>query len=181
MQEMLFLKTVEYFLENPYKEVYLRELAKKLKMSPFAIKKYTSLLLKEELIIEERKANLRYFRANISNLFYKQLKIARNIQKVLKSKLIEFIQNNVLAVSSITLFGSIAKGEDDDKSDLDILIIGKGKYSSFNEYEKKLQRTINEHIISWNKWKRNYDNNRAFYHDIIAYGIPIYGELPLVK
>ena len=181
MQEMLLLKTTQYFLEHPYHEAYLRELAKILKISPFAIKKYASLLLKEGLIMEERKGNLRYFKANISNEFYKQLKISFNIQKILKSKLIAFIQKSISAVSSVVLFGSLAKGTDDEKSDIDILIIGKEKDIDFKGIEKNLGRTINEHIMMWGEWKRNYECNQAFYYDIIAYGIPLYGELPIIK
>ena len=181
MPEMLFFRTVQYFLENPYKEAYLRELAKKLKISPFAVKKYASFLLKEGLIIEERKGNLRYFKANLASVFYKQIKISFNIQKILKSKLPDFIQKNIPAVSSIVLFGSIAKGTDDEKSDIDLLIIGKDKNISIDYFEDKLNKSINLHIMLWNEWKRNYKENKAFYYDIIAYGIPLYGELPIIK
>ena len=181
MQEMLFLKTLQFFLENPYREVYLRELAKKLKISPFAIKKYASILIKEELILEERRAHLRYFTANTSNKFYKQLKISLNIQNILKSKLIEYIQKSIPAISSVVLFGSLAKGENDEKSDIDILIIGKDKHMDIRQFEKELSRSINSHTMLWNQWKENYKENKAFYYDIIAYGIPLYGELPLIK
>jgi len=181
MEERLFIKTAKYFLENPYEETYLRELAKKLKISPFATKKYASILLKENLINEERKGNLRYFKANTNNLFYKHLKISLNIKKIIDSEIIGFIQNNIVATSSIILFGSVAKGEDNEKSDIDILIIGKDKHLNLSDFEKKLGRTINTHIMMWNGWKKNYELNRAFYYDIIAYGIPLYGGLPLVK
>ena len=76
MQELIFLRVARFFLENPYEEVYLRQLAKKLGLSAFAIKKYADLLIKENLIKEERKANLRYFKSNINNLFFKYIKIA---------------------------------------------------------------------------------------------------------
>ncbi len=181
MQEMLFLKMIQYFLENPYKEVYLRELAKKLKISPFAVKKYSSLLLKESFIEEERKGNLRYFRANAQNKFYKQLKKAFSVKKIMQSGLPRFIEKNIPAVSSIILFGSLAKGEDDENSDIDLLIIGKDKHIDFSEYEKKLGKTINTHIMLWSEWKKNYEKNRAFYYDIITHGIPLKGDLPLVK
>lgn len=181
MKEMLIAKTMKYFLENPYKEVYLRELSKILKISPFAIKKYASILIKENIILEERKANLRYFKANISNIFYRQLKISFNIQKILKSNIIEYIQKSVPAVSSIVLFGSLAKGTDDEKSDIDLLIIGKEKDIDFKGIKKNLGRAINEHIMMWSEWKKNYENNKAFYYEIISYGIPLYGELPIIK
>ena len=113
MKDLLLIKVLNFFLENPYQEAYLRELAKKLKLSPFAIKKYVDILIKEELVKDEKKANLRFFKANMNDLFFRHLKIAFSINIILKSKLIEFLREEITNVSSIVLFGSIAKGEDD--------------------------------------------------------------------
>lgn len=181
MQELKLLETLKFFLENPYDEVYLRQLAKKLSLSVFAIKKYADLLVKENLILEERKANLRYFKANIGNLFFKHLKIAFNIGLLMKSGLIHFINENLANVSSIVLFGSMAKGEDDKQSDIDILIIGKEKSLNLNKFEEKIGKEITLHIFSWSEWNKQEEENRAFYLEVILYGIPLYGELPLAK
>ena len=181
MQELIFLKVVKFFLDNPFEEVYLRQLAKKLKLSSFAIKKYADLLIKENFIKEERKANLRYFRANIDNLFFKQLKIAFNIKLILNSGLLDFLKQNLANVSSIVLFGSMAKGEDDKNSDVDILIIGKEKHLDLNEFEEKIDKEITLHIFSWSEWNKQAVENKAFYSDVISHGIPLYGELPLLK
>ena len=181
MDNIIPIKILNFFIEHPYQEVYLRELAKKLRLSPFAIKKYLDLLLKENLIIEERKANLRYFKADISSLFFKHLKIAFNMKKIVNSGLISHLLSNLPNITSIILFGSTARGEDDIKSDLDILIIGKNKSISLNKFEEKIAKEINIHIFSWSEWNKEADNNKAFYFDIIANGIPLYGEIPLVK
>ena len=181
MENLIHIKILKFFLDNPYYEVYLRELAKKLKLSPFAAKKYLDLLLKENLITEERKANLRYFKANISNLFFRYMKISFSINILLKSGIIKFLKDNVENVSSIVLFGSMAKGEDDKNSDIDIVVIGKEKSIDLREFEAKFGKEINLHVFSWSKWNKEADHNRAFYFDIIAYGIPLYGELPIVK
>ncbi|MBS3143853.1 nucleotidyltransferase domain-containing protein [Candidatus Woesearchaeota archaeon] len=181
MHELMLLKVVKFFLENPYEEVYLRQLAKKLKLSPFAIKKYSDLLIKENLIKEEKKANLRYFKANTNNLFFKQLKISNNISIILKLGLIEFLKENVSNVSSIVLFGSMAKGEDDKDSDVDLLIIGKEKHLNLIKIEEKIKKRITPHIISWSEWNKKATEDIAFYHEVVNYGINLYGELPLVK
>ena len=181
MQELKFIKFVEFFLVNPYKEVYIRELAKKLKISPFATKKYADILVKEGLILEEKKANLRYLKANVKNLFYKHAKITYNLRQLLKSGLIEFLKNNLTNVTSIILFGSLAKGEDSDMSDIDILIIGKQKYLSLSEFENKLEKEITLHFFSWSEWNEKAKEDHPFYYEIINHGIPLYGELPLIK
>ncbi len=181
MQELKFIKFIEFFLVNPYKEVYIRELAKKLKISPFATKKYADALVIEGLILEEKKANLRYLKANLSSLYYKHAKITYNLRQLLKSNLIEFLKNNLTNVTSITLFGSLAKGEDSDESDIDILIIGKQKHLSLSDFEKKLDKIITIHFFSWSEWNEKAKEDNPFYYEIINHGIPLHGELPLTK
>jgi len=181
MKELRLVKVLKYFFENPYQEVYLRDLSRKLKLSPFAVKKYSDFLIKAGLIKDEKKANLRYFKANIYSLLFKHLKIAWNIDKIVKSGLIKTITNKSQSVSSIVLFGSVAKGEDTKESDIDLVVIGSKKYIDVSEVELKLKKTINLHTFSWAEWKKQTKSNAAFYSDVIMYGIPLYGELPLVR
>ncbi len=181
MAELKFLKVVTYFLENPYQENYLRQLAKKLKISPFAVKKYIDILTKEELIEDKRIANLRYFKPNINNLFFRYLKIAFNLKQILKSGILEFFRKNINNLSSIVLFGSMAKGENDKNSDIDILIIGNKQYVDLIKFEQRLGMEINMHIFSWAEWNKKAKEDVAFYNDVTHYGISLYGELPLVK
>ena len=181
MQELKFIKLTKCFLENPYREFYLRELAKKLKISTFATKKYCEFLLKNDLILEERKANLRYFKANLNNLIFRYFKISLNISLLMKTNLIEFLKENIPNISSIILFGSMAKGENDEKSDIDILVIGKEKYLNLNKFEEKLNRNITVHMYKWGDWNKKAKEDNPFYFEVISYGINLFGEMPLVK
>jgi len=181
MHELKFIKFVEFFLSNPYKEIYLRESAKRLKISPFAAKKYADILIGEELIIDEKRANLRYLKANMHNLFYRHLKISYNIRQLLKSGLVRFIADKIPNLTSITLFGSFAKGENDDKSDIDLAIIGKKKYLDLGKFEERLKREITSHFFSWSEWNEKAKKDNPFYYEVINYGISLYGEIPIVK
>ncbi|MCX6741852.1 MAG: nucleotidyltransferase domain-containing protein [Candidatus Pacearchaeota archaeon] len=181
MEEIILLKLTSFFLENSYEEFYLRELSKKLKISVFAVKKYADYLLKEGLIQEERKGNLRYFKANLENLFFKHLKISRNINLITKSGLVEFLKENLSNVSSIVLFGSVARGENNKESDIDINIIGKEKTLDLEKFEDKLNKKINLHVLSWSEWNAKVKKDSAFYFDVITQGISLYGELPIIK
>lgn len=179
MRDLILLRLVKFFLENPYREVYLRELAGELKLSPFAVKKYADMLINEGLINEERRANLRYFKANIGP-FFRQLKKALNINVLMKSGLVDFLKDNVSNVSSIVLFGSMAKGEDSKESDVDILVIGKYKHVNLARFEETLGREIAVHLLSWADWGKKAKEDVAFYHEVIIYGTPLYGEAPVV-
>ncbi len=181
MKEIIIIKVVEFFLENPFREVYLRQLAKELKLSPYATKKYVDLLARENLIISQKKANLRYLRANNSSLFFKHLKIALNIKKLLDSRLIGFLKDKISNLSSIVLFGSLAKGDDTEESDIDIVIIGASKRLNLVQFEETLGKEINTHVFSWSEWKRKMKEDSPFYYEVTIYGIPLYGELPIIK
>lgn len=181
MQELKFLKFVEFFLENPYKEVYIRELAKKLKISPFATKKYADILVNEGIVVDERKGNLRYLKANTKNLFYKHAKITYNIRRLLKSGLVDFLKENIINLSSIVLFGSLAKGEDNIESDVDIVIIGSKKHLELGKFEEKIDKEITLHFFTWNEWNNKFKEENPFYYEVINSGISLYGEIPLVK
>ncbi len=176
----MLLKVFRFFMDNPYHQVYLRQLAKKTGLSPFAVKKYADLLVKEGLILEEKKANLRYFKANMSSLFFRHLKIAFNLRTLFKSSLTDFLKQGLSNISSIVLFGSMAKGENDEKSDIDILIIGKEKHLDLEKFEEKLGKDISVHIFSWSEWNKKAKTDKAFYLDIISSGIALYGEKPVV-
>ncbi|MBI2110194.1 hypothetical protein HYT51_00230, partial [Candidatus Woesearchaeota archaeon] len=70
---------------------------------------------------------------------------------------------------------------DDKKSDIDLLIIGKNKYLNLEKFTDKINKEITSHIFSWSEWNENAKKNKAYYLDVITYGIPIYGELPIVR
>lgn len=181
MQELKFIRFVEFFLENPYKEVYIRELAKKLNLSPFAVKKYADILIEQGFVIDEKKANLRYLKANTSSLFYKHAKISHNIRKLVNSGLIEYIKEEIVNLSSIVLFGSVAKGEDDFESDVDIIVIGKQKHLGLGKFEEEVNKEITIHFFTWNEWNQMAKKKDPFYYEVITSGISLYKELPIVQ
>ncbi|MBI5803660.1 nucleotidyltransferase domain-containing protein [Candidatus Pacearchaeota archaeon] len=180
MQELLLLKIARLFIEEPYKEFYLREIAKRLKISVFAAKQYADFLVKEGMLKEERRANLRYLSFNSQSLTARYLKISFSIKKIEDSGLIDFLKEKVTNLTSVILFGSIARGEDDKNSDLDLVIIGKSEKIDFSKFNIKINREINAHFFDWRKWNEQFKNNKAFYLDVITQGIALYGEKPTV-
>ncbi|MEK6895656.1 MAG: nucleotidyltransferase domain-containing protein [Nanoarchaeota archaeon] len=182
MKEKVFFKIVKYFIENPYEEPYLREIAKRLKVSVFAMKDYADHLVKEKILVEKRVSNLRYLKLNMSSLFVKQMKIAYNIKRIEDSGILEYIKKEVPSLSSVILFGSMASGENDKNSDVDLVIIGQSNMLklSLQEFERKMGKEINYHVFTWAKWKKQEKENKAFYVDVIIKGIPLYGEMAAV-
>jgi len=170
-----------YFFSHPYKEVYLRELARKANVSIFSAKQAVDELVREKILLERKNGNMRYIRANMESLFFKQLKIAFSIKKIEESGLIYYLVENVPAISSIVLFGSIAKGEDDENSDVDLLIIGKKRKIDLSKFEKKIGREIRAIVMKWSEWREYIKKDRALYREIITNGIVLYGNMPVVE
>ncbi len=175
---LLVLEALRFFIENPYSEVYLREFAKKMDINANTAQRFLDFFLSENLVVEERKANLRYFKSNLENLFFRQIKIAYSIKKIVDSGLMDLLEENNF--SSVVLFGSVAKGEDDKNSDIDIVCIGPNKKINTIDVQKKLGKELNAHFFTYAEWKKQAKLNKAFYSDAISTGINLIGEKPLI-
>ncbi len=180
MGDVMLVKIVTYFLENQHNAVYLRELAKILRISPYTAKQYMDMLVREGLVHEERRANLRYFKANAASLVFRHLKIALNLKKLIDAGIVKYLQDTVPNTSSIVLFGSLAKGEDTAESDIDLVVIGKKIRLDIEVFEGKLKKSITVHIFSWSDWKRKFTVDVPFYYEVIIHGIALFGEPPVI-
>lgn len=174
---MLVLKALEFFINNPYKEIHLREFSRIMKISLNSAQRFLNLFLEEGFVKEERKANLRYFKANMGDIVFKHIKIIWNLKLIRDSGLIDSLKN---ICSSLVLFGSVARGLDDFKSDLDLVCISKEKNINTERFEGKLGRQINLHIFSFSQWKLQKSQNKPFYQDVIVEGINLIGEIPII-
>jgi len=172
----LVLKALGFFIDNPYTEIYLREFARKLRISPNSSQRFLNIFLKEKFIAEFRKGNLRYFKANLDSVSFRHIKISFSLKKLENSGVIDYLKGRF---PQVVLFGSIAKGTDDLQSDIDILCIGVKTEINLSEFERKLGREISLHFFSPSQWKKQKEDNKAFYQDIISAGISLIGEIPV--
>ena len=165
-----FLKAVRYFVDSPYDEIYLREFGRKVGISPNSAQRFLNLLLNEGFIVESKRGNLRYFKANIDSVSFRQLKILFSLRTIENSGMFGYLKGK--NVSSFILFGSVAKGLDSRESDIDVVCLGPEKNIDLHVFEKKLDRELQIHLFTWAEWKKQAKQNRAFYLDVIKDGIP---------
>ncbi len=173
------LKVLTYFFENPREEVYLRELARRLRMSPATVMRALRLLIREGLITKRPEKHATYFKANL-NPYFRELKKAHTVSKVLRSGILELINEKSVGLSSILLYGSAAKGEDDRGSDYDFLVIAARCALRSSELSKLLGREATLQVFDVAGWKRVAKRNRAFYLDVISNSIVLYGGKPVI-
>lgn len=180
-QKLTQLNVLSLFMDNPYEKYYLREAARLLNMSPMTLKRTLELLLKSKLIRKEKTKNQILYSANTQNLAFRHLKISRSLSWLEDKNLIEFLKKRIPGISSIVLYGSYAKGEDDKKSDIDIMVISPAKKDLLPELDKLLGKEVNLSVFSAAEWSRQAKANRAFYLDVITEGIVLYGTRPVVE
>lgn len=175
----LVWKALEYFIQEPYKKIHLREFSRKLKISPNSASRFLDKFVKDRFVNEERVANLRYFIANIDSPTFRRIKQFYSINQIENSELIDKLRELCL---NLVVFGSVGKGIDSSESDIDILIIGKDKKKIEDEIrkiQKKFNRELNPVIFNDVEWQKQKINNKAFYQDIISGGINLIGEIPI--
>ena len=119
-------KVFEIFVDEPLKIHYVKEITRRINLAPTSVKKHLENLGKENIL--KRKMGDR-FNGYISNrdhekfIFYKQV---FNKIKIKESGLIDYLIN-LIHPKTIVLYGSYNKGEDIEKSDIDLIIISNVK------------------------------------------------------
>lgn len=156
-------RTIEVFFANPTKKHYLMDISRTIGLAHTSVKKNLDKLIKLGLILEsvEKKGDRKFplYQANLDNKLFKKYKTVYNISTIFKSKIIEYIEEKLMP-KSIVLFGSYQRGEDVEKSDIDLFIECKKNELDTSSFEKKLGRKIELHFNdNFNSYSKELKNN----------------------
>ncbi len=180
-QNESYLKVMIWFFSYPTIPISLSDLAKELKISKKTATLVVNQFVKEGFLIKEEIGRTWRISCNQEHPYNTTRKIGYNLSIInsalYESQIINDIYKEIGNPKSITLFGSYRKGDDTDKSDLDLAIevvgnddvkiINLGNIPQFG-YRKNVP--LNLHIFSRNKVDLNLFSN-------IANGIVIEGFL----
>ena len=180
-QNVTQLKVLSHFFDNPTEEFYLRELGRLLEISPMTVKRALDDLVGDKFIIKEKKKNQILYRANMESQTFRFAKISYNLAWLEENEVVKYLLEKVPGISSIILYGSYAKGENDRHSDLDLLIICTTKKIDPYKIEKRLGIEVNIINFTSTQWTKQAKTNRAFYLDVITEGIVLYGMRPVIE
>lgn len=173
------LRVLLLLCKEPYREFHLREIAKLAKVSSSTAKRFLDFYSEKMFLKKQRKANLVLFKANLENPAFKYMKVSYFLLE--SQSLLDYLRE-VYPNSSIVLYGSCARGEDDMRSDIDLLIISrKKKKTELRRFEKQLERKITLLVYAPPEWEEKAKSDRAFYERILIDGIVLQGSLPVVK
>jgi predicted nucleotidyltransferase len=168
------------FFEKPTSRFQLRELARLTKLSTTAVKAALGRLLEEKIIKIEKEKHYVFYRANWDASDYKWAKKFYNVQKILASGLLEHLDEKLNYPEAIILFGSAAKGEDAERSDIDIFVLSVNKKEvDLKVFEKKLGKPIILQIFNKEDVEIAKKKNKEFLNSIVN-GIVLKGYLELL-
>src|SRR3989339_59511 len=145
-----------FYFTNADKGFYLRELEKKLGHSVGNIRRQLIKFEKTGLFYSTRRGNLVFYHLNKTFPLYNELKSivtkTVGISGVFKKAL-----SGINGIEVAFIYGSFAKGDEDEKSDIDLCLVGKPDNNELikavNFLEDKLQREINYTLFSSREFK----------------------------
>ncbi len=134
-------KVLKVFLDSPTQEFGLREISRLIYVAPASVLNYLREFEEDNLIRKLTSKNRPVYKAERENetfILYKKLSIVYELHN---SGLIAYLWEQ-LAPKALILYGSQAKGEATEQSDIDIFVIGKEHKIELEKFEKMFGREI---------------------------------------
>ena len=131
----------EYFFDNPTSKLRVRHIERVLKLPLPSVIRYCRELEKEGILKTIKTGNVVFYTADRSNENFLLEKKLFNIKKLYYSGLIRYLKSE-LSNPTIVVFGSYAKGEDIEKSDIDLFMESTKKDIDLGRFEKTLKRKV---------------------------------------
>jgi len=154
-------KVLFFFFSFPDISIGLNELVNKIKISKTNANKIVTKLQKKGFLIKEVIGKSWRIKCNKNHIYNRSKKIAFNLQLIYESNVINEIHKKIPNSEAIVLFGSYRKGDDIEKSDIDIAVNIIGKEFKIEELGKienlgyRKDVTVNLHLFSKDKIKKN--------------------------
>jgi predicted nucleotidyltransferase len=158
------------YFTNPDKKYYLRELERILDHSVANTRRELMRLEKTGLFKSKKQGNQLYYYLNEAYPLFDELKSivfkTSGAPKLLRDALSKFKN-----ITHAFIYGSFAKREQREDSDIDLMIIGKEDedkiINEINKLEQKLQREINFTIYSKKDFNQKKEKSNSFILDVI--------------
>ncbi len=174
-------KILHLFFDFPERDFGFNEAVSMAKISKKTANKVINLLIKENFLKRKIVGKNWIISCNLSHEYNKTLKRVYNLEKIYTSNILNDIKRKFPGYKSLILFGSYGKGDDTEKSDIDIAVEVSGNQKlKIEEFERiKKMGYRREVIVNLHIFSREKINNNLFSN--IANGIILDGFLEIKK
>lgn len=162
---------MKLIFERPNYRFHIREIARLASINPNTVINMLTMLKNEGLVKVEKKSHVVEIFADVENNAFLRKKRVFNLSQIYESGIVDFI-NEKIDAELISLIGSYSRGEDIERSDIDIVVISSEKNRELNlsRFEKSLRRNIHLLVLDYNGIADE------FYTNLIN-GITLYGHV----
>lgn len=168
-----FLEVLRPFTESLEKRVYGRELARELEMNQKTVQNRLNALEERGLLKSTEKGRTREFSLSRENILTRKLIVATEVKKfydLLSSSFeVKEIVGDVLKLTEgyVIVYGSFAKGDWKEGSDLDVLLIDSGGEDEVKGLKKKYSREIHFMFMKSEEFIEGMKSRESYLQEIL--------------
>jgi predicted nucleotidyltransferase len=158
---------------HPERSFYTSEIVRRIHSGTGAVERELSRLERSGLVSVERIGNQKHFRANRESPVFAELQGLVLKTVGLTEPLRKALQPYSDKISAAFVYGSVAKGSDTARSDIDLMVVGdelsySDLYSALHNAEAILQRKVSPLFLSVKDWKRKASQKDSFANKVKA-------------
>jgi predicted nucleotidyltransferase len=144
---------------HPERSFYTSEIVRNVRSGTGAVERELSRLQRSGLVSFERIGNQKHYRANYRSPVFEELQGLVLKTVALTEPLRKSLEPYADKIKTAFVFGSVAKGTDTAKSDIDLIVIGEelsytDLYTALQNAETVLRRKVSPIFLSPEEWRR---------------------------
>jgi len=159
------VKVLALFTLHAGNEYYLREIAQETGLGLRSVQRTVAGLVEMSILLREKRGNSVYFRLNNKNPIVSELK-AIFLKTVGLGDLLRAALSEQQGIEAAFIYGSVAKGDENVESDIDLAIIGsiasQALSATLSELEADAGREINATVFSVAEWTTRLESGDHF-------------------
>ncbi|TMH39440.1 MAG: transcriptional regulator [Betaproteobacteria bacterium] len=177
-------RVFRWLFGQPARSYHLSELRRLTRLGSASLQRELNKLADAGLVHSERLGNLRTFQANAESPVYEELVTLTRKTLGVEPMLRQAVEPLAPKVDAAFIYGSVAKGTDKAKSDIDVMLVGKNLTLSkvlelVVPLEAQLGRKINPTLLTSAEFKRRRADRDSFVNRVLAQPtIPLIGDVP---
>ncbi|MEN6611350.1 MAG: nucleotidyltransferase domain-containing protein [Methanoregulaceae archaeon] len=167
-------KILDWLLMHPTTPVSINELARILSVSPATVLRYVNLLENNGLVFRKPAGTAHQIFLNQDSPLVLPLKKSAALLRLWDAG----IRKIAPAAISVAVYGSIASGAFDEKSDLDLLILGEEPdvdRAQVIALQEEMERQVQLTVLPWHQFETLKGNHDPFLKSVLANHVLIHG------
>jgi len=165
-------RVLGYIFHDPNRTFYKSQIVRDLHSGTGAVARELDRLERSGLVLVEQVGNQKHYRANKNSPIFHELRAIVQKTVGLHDPLQEALEPIADQIKIAFVYGSVAKGTDTARSDVDLMVVGDNLtysdlYEGLHKAEKKLSRTVNPTIMERDEWSRKLKGHSSFLQNVL--------------